>query len=1057
MARYKIGDNVQKADGSARGNIVKVMAARRGRQLYQVRWTGHISDELEADLLPVFDTLDPYERCAAGVFDSYAEFSKKNTTYKIKSSNNSTISSLKASKTLFRAYQFKPLLKFLNSPNRRLLVADEVGLGKTIEAGHIMLELKARREFGDVLIVCPKSLQEKWKVELRDKFALQFKIYESSKDLIDDLESRRGQTRAIINYEKIRQKKDRDSLETQSSGKSPTSFIDYLNTNSKTNSRRFSLVVCDEAHKLRNQGTQTYRGAEIVMRQAEAVLFLTATPVMISTENLYNLLHLLDKERYFNYQIFNNRLQENKPFVEAITKLNNNVSLGRIASELSDSEIRTSFSNSEDKEIYSRVTSVEETYSNDPAYQHIKELLAGKDTPQNRAELQYYLNMMSVMNNIFSRTRKREVTTDFSQAERNPILRRVELAPDERMYFDEVIEQYTNNHSYTDFWGEDHLTQGGALGLVQKKRQVASSVYAYLNDERDLDEGRDRYADRVDAKFEELADIIRTVFQSGTKKLIVFALFRKTLKYIQIRLKARGIRALVIHGQIEERDKILYEFQHNPEAQILLSSEVGSEGLDMQFCHSMVNYDLPWNPMVIEQRIGRIDRFGQKAKKVNIFNLVVADSIQEKIYMRLLDRIGIFKETIGDMEAILDAPFSADRKLTIQDAYNNMEREFFTTELTPEEQERKIMEVERAIANERENIKHLEEGLNNTLTNDAYFTNEIRRIKDNNAYVTEEELRNYFSTVMGKALPLCSLKETEPGVYTIEIPPNASRQFGNFLSQHHPSTGDYEGEYRKFLNLTEENDHIRVTFSQDKAYDDRRLEFLNMYNILIQSCLDYNLCDDDRTKTSFCFALSHDNMLHQGEVYYLATYRVSVHRMVQGFEKNFEKNFETLVPLLFNVGRKEVETEQELVDYVYSRSQVAGLEHNPQNADLDSRMLEDIRYEFAGQISQRKKNRLAELKIESETERLHNVAQTKEYYRLRIANIRRNIEEWRDNLLMNWSSDKERSNWENAIRINEALIGRLEKEQQQRIDILQQDPQITIDAQILSLNLIYVI
>ena len=142
MAKYSIGTKVVKADSESRGTIIEVMPARRGRQLYRVSWDHGITDELEVNLIPDCNVSDPYERCMSGIFGSYSDYSKINTTFKIRSSNNSTISSLKASKTLFRAYQFKPLLKFLNSPNRRLLVADEVGLGKTIEAGHIMLELK---------------------------------------------------------------------------------------------------------------------------------------------------------------------------------------------------------------------------------------------------------------------------------------------------------------------------------------------------------------------------------------------------------------------------------------------------------------------------------------------------------------------------------------------------------------------------------------------------------------------------------------------------------------------------------------------------------------------------------------------------------------------------------------------------------------------------------------------------------------------------------------------------------------------------------------------------
>src|SRR5690606_19882494 len=114
--------------------------------------------------------------------------------------SSNTVSSLKSSNTIFKAYQFKPLLKFLNSDNRRLLIADEVGLGKTIEAGHIMLELMSRKELNNAIVVCPKSLQNKWQTELKEKFNLHFKIYETAKDFINDIKEFGGSVKAIVNY-----------------------------------------------------------------------------------------------------------------------------------------------------------------------------------------------------------------------------------------------------------------------------------------------------------------------------------------------------------------------------------------------------------------------------------------------------------------------------------------------------------------------------------------------------------------------------------------------------------------------------------------------------------------------------------------------------------------------------------------------------------------------------------------------------------------------------------------------------------------------------------------
>lgn len=1049
MSKYTIGNKVIKADSEGHGTIIEVMPPRRGRQLYKVSWGNIVTDELEVNLLPDCDISDPFERCMSGIFGSYSEYSKKNTTFKIRSSNNNTISSLKASKTLFRAYQFKPLLKFLNSPNRRLLVADEVGLGKTIEAGHIMLELKARRELNHVLIVCPKSLQRKWKDELAFKFGLQFKIYESQKDLLADMQEHRVAVHAIINYEKIRMKRQKSKDEKKAKDEMPKNIVEFLSQNDF----HFSLVLCDEAHKMRNKETQTYKGAEIIMCQANAAIFLTATPVMISTENLYNLLHLLDNTRYYNYQIFDNRLQENRPFVDALTDLNHHVPLPVIAKNLNEAEILTRFF-SDEVEIFSHQTTVGKAFADDAMYQEIIQMLNGEDNSKNRARLQYLISSMSMMNNIFSRTRKREVTTDMSQAERKPHMRKVVLTEEERIEFDRVIEEYKDDNSYTDYWGEEVLTQGGALGLVQKKRQVASSVYAYLNTESNLDKGIDEYADYTDAKFEELLRIIDEVFRHGIKKIVIFALFRKTLKYLQIRFKQRGFGTLMIHGMVENRIDILDEFKNNPNAHILLSSEVGSEGLDMQFCNSMVNYDLPWNPMVVEQRIGRIDRFGQKSPTVNIYNVIVADSIQEDIYIRLLDRIGIFRGTIGDMEAILDAPLERGGSVTIQDVYNKLEKELYTSRLTEDEKRRKIAEIELAIANEKESIKHLEEGLDNALTNDAYFKDEINRIQNNNAYVTEIELRNYLESAIRQELTTCSLVKVEKDIYELQLPLSNPRILLNFLTQNQPNGEENATMFRQFRNEIEDKQAIRMTFNQQVAYDNSKLLFMNIYNPIIQACLNYFRKHDDESKTSFCYALSSDDILKKDTAYYMVVYQMSITRKVLGVPKRTD----SLLPLLYSVDEQRVITEETMIDRIFSRSQTEGMEHNASNRDIDPEMLQDMRYDFAEEITGQKATRMAEIRLQVESDRQRNEKQTNEYYASMIDNLRRFVRGWESDIEMLFDVDEKRvQQLQGAIRLAQARIQQMEKEKEDRLTQIREASQIEIGENIVSLNLINII
>jgi superfamily II DNA/RNA helicase len=191
-----------------------------------------------------------------------------------------------------------------------------------------------------------------------------------------------------------------------------------------------------------------------------------------------------------------------------------------------------------------------------------------------------------------------------------------------------------------------------------------------------------------DSKFEVLAQALQNRFYNEPGvKIIVFSFFKKTLSYLRRRLVAQGFNPLLIHGDvpIEDRQQIIDTFREDHERQILLSSEVGSEGVDLQFCRIIVNYDLPWNPMKVEQRIGRIDRLGQKADKITILNLSVADTIEEKILERLYNRIGIFQRSLGDLEQILG------------DVTEKLHTELLSHRLTRQQEDERIEDTQRAV------------------------------------------------------------------------------------------------------------------------------------------------------------------------------------------------------------------------------------------------------------------------------------------------------------------------------------------------------------------------
>ncbi len=1038
MSKFVKGDKVVNLLTNEKGFVIEVFPPRRGRQMYKVKYDDRENDENSTNLVPDVDLTDPFERIRENYYDHYSEYLKGNTAFKIQSSNNSTISSLKASRTLFRPYQFKPLLKFLNSDNKRLLIADEVGLGKTIEAGHIMLELKARGEFRNALVICPMSLRAKWTTELNEKFGLDFIDIDKKETLMHELVHHNGTVRAVINYDKIRDTSDILALINEKGVK-------------------FSIIICDESHKLRNNTTHLYRGAEELLMSSDSVVFMSATPIMIDEFNLYNQLHLLDKDLYDNPEVFSNNIQLNRPFVRALSQLNSGCNLRTIAAELSSAEVTTY--NTINDIVNSKTFTIAKYFAEYPIYQEImRQLQSAEDTPTLRAQIQYNLSEMSPMNTIFSRTRKREVTQDWSQAERNPVTKTVHMTAKESASYETAIDDYLDEHYIIDEYGSE---VNGGLGIVTLKRQLASSVWATLNDIDSLDQGIDDYSDCRDAKFEELLHILQTVFAHGNKKIIIFAIFKKTIKYLNIRLHAAGYKCVMIYGDTNV-DKVerLEKFQFDDSVQVLLSSEVGSEGLDMQFCNSLVNYDLPWNPMVVEQRIGRIDRFGQESPKVNIYNIVVAESILEDIYSRLLNRIGIFRESIGDLEAILDAEMELDgKKITIQDALKKMEREFYSDNLSQEEVERKNKEIERAIENEKLNLAKIEEGLTNALTNDSYFRDEINKIVNNNAYVTSHELYQFVLQIIKEYLTTCELRPTEdPEVFEFIIPKSTPTVLQNFLTYYMPLDTDSKKLFNRYKNEIEDKCVLRMTFEQERAFKEKSLSFINIYHPIVKAGVKMFEEKRDKAQCTFFFELDGSKLPAsiKNSRYMLAIYKISVSRTI--FDRPIVTD--SLYPILFDIDNAQIIENHELAEKFMGRAQVDG-HYAPleENMKLDSDMIDDLRYDLKECIESYIIAHKRELQTRIDNSKKMRYQQTLQYYEFRIKNLKSDIKDHeynREVAIMTNNVDNLRAE-DRILRLRRGQLKNMEERRESDLERINRDVQLKVTEEIKSLNLVQVV
>lgn len=579
--------------------------------------------------------------------------------------------SLYASRINFVPYQFRPVLKLIQADRPRLLIADEVGVGKTIEAGLILKELQARRELKSVLVICPKPLvaERKWMEELKrfdeqfthiDGDALRYCIEETHLDGVWPQQY----SRSIVPYSLF---DEALLLGKQGKGRRVKGLLDL------DPPPAFDLVIVDEAHHIRNTDTWAYRTVRYFCDNAEAVVLLSATPIQLGDNDLFNLLQLVRPDLLPSRRDFDHMAEPN-PHINAAIEVARNAGPGwmTVAREHLALALRTDWASS--------------VLSADPRVQPLLDSLDQQELrSEDRLKVVRELEALYTFAPIINRTRRRDIG---SFTTRKPETVSVDFTAEQeelhRGVLDLVARILAHRH------GDRNLQ----FMMTTIRRQVASCVFGlapYLeailsgqisrlelsesDSDDDLQTMTDAFAEfraDVDAlvrlakslssddpKFSAFAKVVRDKQALANNKLLVFSTFRHTLSYLVEKLQGESIRTGLIHGDVpeEERRELRNRFSRpkdDPRAiDLLLSSEVGCEGLDYQFCDGIVNYDLPWNPMRVEQRIGRIDRYGQRSETVAIFNFITPGTVDAEIYERCLLRIGVFRQALGGSEEIL--------------------------------------------------------------------------------------------------------------------------------------------------------------------------------------------------------------------------------------------------------------------------------------------------------------------------------------------------------------------------------------------------------------------
>ncbi|RLQ20280.1 helicase [Seongchinamella sediminis] len=614
----------------------------------------------------------------------------------------STLYSLNAARIDFIPYQFRPVMKFIRADRPRLLIADGVGVGKTIEAGLVLRELQARIDVKSVLIICPKPLvtENKWVNEMRrfderftqlDGAALRYCISEC--DMEGEWPDQHAKT--VLPYSLFDDVliHGTDSNGSTRRKKSQKGLLDL------DPPPKFDLVIVDEAHHARNPSTLNYEAVRFFCDNAEAVVFLTATPVQLGSDDLYILLNMLRPDLVIDKKSFEHMAEPNPYINQAIDFVRGGQSGWDVkAVEALERAGNTPWG----ERILKRNPDFQET---------VTKFKRSGLSDVDRVKAIPVLEDLHTFSNIINRTRRRDIG-EFTVREPKTI--EVEFTEEQKVLHDALLEVQE------EIYSKIHAGKSINFMMTTIRRQAASCLFGLkplisdILNRRTEDlyeqEGSDGYAPYAaeviqvleekisgvvelasrlgdeDPKLRALQVVIRQKQALENNKLMVFSSFRHTLSYLYENLVREGMRVGLVHGGVPDADRVNLRrrFQMGPEdseaLDVLLFSEVGCEGLDYQFCDCMVNYDLPWNPMKIEQRIGRIDRNGQRSEKVIIYNFITPGTVDADIYSRCLMRIGIFERSIGAGEEILGSiakqikDVAEDLKLTAEERQEKLQQ-----------------------------------------------------------------------------------------------------------------------------------------------------------------------------------------------------------------------------------------------------------------------------------------------------------------------------------------------------------------------------------------------
>lgn len=511
-------------------------------------------------------------------------------------------------------HQLHVLNRVMANNNIRYILADEVGLGKTIEAGMVIKELKARGLVRRTLVVCPTGLVTQWSAEMQEKFHEKFQVILPS------------------DYDTIRRLTDHDDVYSQYNQViSPMDSIKPIEKHAgwteerveKYNQERiysiinsgWDLIIIDEAHRVAGSSGEVarYKLGYLLSQASPYLLLLTATPHNGKTGPFLRLVRLLDKDAF--------------PNAKSVVK-------EQVAPFLIRTEKREAIDNNGNLLFKNRVTHlVELTWDERHTYQRqLYEMVTSYVSESYNKALR---NRKKNMCLIFLLIIMQRMVTSSTAAIRWSLERRLEILKNQNTKLSSLTEEDLAELDIED--GVEDALQAISLDMREEINELESIIATAKQAE----------FQHPDVKVETLENTIDALLNADrNQKIIIFTEFVATQEYLQRLLVSMGYSVTILNGRmsIEERNDALREFRDN--TNIFISTDAGGEGLNLQFSNIIINYDLPWNPMKIEQRCGRVDRIGQ-TRDVQIFNFIVKDTVENRVREVLEEKLSVILQEIG--------------------------------------------------------------------------------------------------------------------------------------------------------------------------------------------------------------------------------------------------------------------------------------------------------------------------------------------------------------------------------------------------------------------------